>query len=352
MSVDSRYQKDGTARALLVTAAIFIILAGIKMSANILVPFLLSVFIAIICNPLVNKASQYKIPKVISVTLVILLFVLIALSLASLVGQSLNQLSQSLPEYRAQLNKQFMWVSDILAKFNVQISNELVTEYFDPAAALGLATNMLSGLGNVMANMFLIIITVIFMLFEASSLPIKFHFALDDPQMRQKQIDRFLASVNHYIAIKTLVSIATGICVSLMLWLFGLDFYLLWGVLAFLLNYIPNIGSIIAAIPAMSLAILQLGLPEAGLIGLGYMVINMVMGNMVEPRYLGKGLGLSTLVVFLSLIFWGWLLGTVGMLLSIPLTMIIKIALESSEEGKWFAVLLSGDEILAQKQQE
>jgi AI-2 transport protein TqsA len=130
------------------------------------------------------------------------------------------------------------------------------------------------------------------------------------------------------------------------LWVFGLDFFLLWGVLAFLLNYIPNIGSIIAAVPAMSLAVLQLGPAAAGFIGLGYLTINTVMGNVVEPRYLGRGLGLSTLVVFISLIFWGWLLGTVGMLLSVPLTMIIKIALENSAEGSWFAVLLSGDEEL------
>ena len=165
------------------------------------------------------------------------------------------------------------------------------------------------------------------MLFEASSLPRKVHLALDDPQMRMRQIDQFLSSVNHYLAIKTLVSIGTGVLVSLMLWMFGLDFFLLWGVLAFLLNYIPNIGSIIAAVPAMSLAILQLGPGAAGAIGLGYLFINTLMGNVVEPRYLGKGLGLSTLVVFLSLIFWGWLLGTVGMLLSVPLTMIIKIGL-------------------------
>ncbi len=342
----SANKQGGAVKALLVTAAIFIILAGLKLAANILVPFLLSVFIAIICNPLVAKASKYKIPKSISVVLVILIFVSIALSLAGLVGKSLNELSQLLPEYRAQLKVHFFWITAQLAHFNILISTDLIIEYFDPAAALGLAADMLSGLGNVMANLFLIIITVVFMLFEASSLPIKFHFALDDPQMRQKQIDRFISSVNHYIAIKTIVSVATGLTVALMLYLFGLDFFLLWGVLAFLLNYIPNIGSIIAAVPAMSLAILQLGLGEAGAIGLGYLVINMVMGNIVEPRFLGKGLGLSTLVVFLSLIFWGWLLGTVGMLLSIPLTMIIKIALESSTEGRWFAVLLSGDELV------
>lgn len=333
-----------TVKVLVVTAALFIVLAGIKVSANILVPFLLAAFIAIICNPLIAKASEYKVPKPLSVTFVILLFVGIALSLAGLVGKSLNELSLLLPEYRAQLTEQFSWLTAKLAEFNIQVSSSLLVEYFDPAAAMGLAADMLSGLGGVMANLFLIIITVVFMLFEASSMPKKLHLALDDPEMRLKQIDRFLASVNNYLAIKTLVSIATGVCVSVMLWAFGLDFFLLWGVFAFLLNYIPNIGSIIAAVPAVSLAILQLGPAQAGAIGIGYLVINTVMGNVVEPRYLGKGLGLSTLVVFLSLIFWGWLLGTVGMLLSVPLTMIIKIGLESSHEGQWFAVLLSGDE--------
>ncbi len=336
---------SGVLKALLVTAALFVVLAGIKTATNILVPFLLSTFIAIICNPLVIKAEKYRIPKGLAILLVIVMFVVVVLSLASLVGKSLSELSALMPEYREQLKGQLAWLIEKLASFNIVLSSALVAEHVDPAAAMGLAANMLSGLGNVMANLFLIIITVIFMLFEAPLLSQKLHLAFDDPQMRLRQIDRFLSSVNNYLAIKTLVSIGTGICVSTMLWLFGLDFPLLWGVLAFLLNYIPNIGSIIAAVPAMSLAILQLGAPEAGFIGLGYLVINTVMGNVVEPRYLGRGLGLSTLVVFLSLIFWGWLLGTVGMLLSVPLTMIIKIALESTKEGRWFAVLLSGDDL-------
>lgn len=330
-------------------AAVFIIFAGIKTAANILVPFLLSLFIAIICNPIVAKASEYRIPKAIAVIIVIGLFLSIALSLAGLVGKSLNELSELIPQYRMQLKEQFVWLTGFLAKYNLQISSSILLEYFDPAVAMGMAANMLSGFGSVMTNLFLIVLTVVFMLFEASSFPIKLHFALDDPDMRLKQIERFLASVNNYIAIKTMVSIATGIIVSTMLWAFGLDFYLLWGVLAFLLNYIPNIGSIIAAIPAVTLAVLQLGLGEAGAIGIGYVMINMIMGNMVEPRYLGKGLGLSTLVVFLSLIFWGWLLGTVGMLLSVPLTMIVKIACENSPEGRWISILLSDEETVVEE---
>lgn len=341
--------KNNVLKVLLISAAIVVILAGVKTATNLLVPFLLSMFIAMVFNPIVVKASHYKIPKIVSVFIVIALFVILGMSLAGLVGTSLNELSGQLPQYREQLKGEFSWLIEKLATFNIHISSALFIEYFDPAAAMGLATNILGGLGGVMANMFLIILTTVFMLFEAPSIPKKVHIALDDPTMRLGQIDRFLASVNNYLAIKTLVSVGTGLSVSAMLWAFGLDFYPLWGVLAFLLNYIPNIGSIIAAVPAMSLALLQLSPTAAGLIGLGYLLINTVMGNVVEPRFLGKGLGLSTLVVFLSLIFWGWLLGTAGMLLSVPLTMIFKIGLESSEEGRWLAVLLSGDEIETEK---
>jgi len=334
---------SGIVNVLLIIATIFIILAGIKTATNILVPFLLSIFIAIVCKPLINKMIKYGIPKSIAIMLVIMIFLIIVLSLAGLIGQSLQQLSQLMPTYRIQLQQQFTWLINKLAAYNITLSSAVIMNYFDPSAAMGMAAKMLSSVGNVMANLFLIILTVIFMLAEAAQLPKKLHFAFDDPQMRMSQIDKFLASVNHYLAIKTVVSIITGIAVAIMLWAFGLNFYLLWGVLAFLLNFIPNIGSIIAALPAMSLAMLQLGLPSAGLIGIGFMVINTVMGNVIEPRYLGKGLGLSTLVVFLSLVFWGWLLGTVGMLLSVPLTMIIKIALENSAEGRWLSILLSAE---------
>ena len=346
--MDLAIKNTGIIKVLIVLASLVIILAGIKTATNILVPFLLSIFIAIICNPIVNKAAEYKIPKTVAVIFVIAMFVGIGMSIAGLIGNSLNELSLKTPEYREQLTIQFSGVIDKLAENKIFLSKKLIMQYLDPGAAMGFAADMLSGVGSIMANLFLIVLTTVFMLFEASSIPAKLHLALKDPDMKMMKIDRFLSSVNQYLAIKTWVSIATGCLVSLMLWIVGLDFFLLWGVVAFLLNYIPNIGSIIAAVPAVLLALVQLDPATALFIGVGYMTINTVMGNMVEPKFLGKGLGLSTLVVFLSLIFWGWLLGTVGMLLSVPLTMIIKIALESSAEGEWFSVLL-GDESQAEE---
>ena len=330
-------------KVLLILASLVIVLAGVKVASAIVVPFLLSLFIALACSPIISWANRYKIPRAIAVVLVILLIVVFGFVLAGLVGQSMTEFSQNMPKYRTQLANEFSWLIGRLDTFNIKLDKQQILSYLDPGMAMNMASNLLSSLGGVLTNFFLILLIVVFMLFEAESIPKKIHIALDDPDMKMQQVDKFMQSVKNYLAIKTLVSLGTGLIIGLWLYFLGLDHVLLWAMLAFLLNYIPNIGSIIAAIPAVLLALVQLGAPTAGLVGLGYIVTNTVMGNGVEPRFMGRGLGLSTLVVFLSLLFWGWLLGTVGMLLSVPLTMIVKIALESSENTRWIALLLASE---------
>ena len=143
--------------------------------------------------------------------------------------------------------------------------------------------------------------------------------------------------------IKTAVSAVTGTVVGLWVAALGLDFALLWGLVAFLLNFIPNLGSIIAAIPAVLLAMVQFGPGRAAVIAAGYLVVNIVFGSVVEPMLMGRRLGLSTLVVFASLVFWGFVWGPVGMLFSVPLTMVVKIALENSKDFRWVAVMLDAN---------
>jgi len=338
----------GVNKSLIVFAALVVVLAGIKAASVIIIPFILAAFIAIVCNPLIKFFARYSIPKGIAVMLVVLIIVGLGVSLGGLVGQSVNDFSQQLPDYKAKLQEDFVWLVDLASQYNILINKDQILSMFDPGKMVDVATNMLTGLGGVMANMFLIILTVVFMLFEGPMLRNKIHAALKDPDNKMKQIDRFLESINSYLAIKTLVSLGTGIIAAFYLWILDVDYFVLWGVLAFMFNYIPNIGSIIAAVPAVLLALITQGPLIAGLVGAGYLTINTVMGNIIEPKFMGKGLGLSTLVVFLSLIFWGWLLGTVGMLLSVPLTMIVKIALEASEEGKWIATMLGSGEKIEQ----
>ena len=329
-----------TLRFMLTMACLVIVLAGIKAASVVLIPFLLSVFIAITINPVISKLVIWRIPRFIAILLVLSVLLVIGFSCAAVVGQSFNDFSTSLPEYQQQLMNQFHKLVNKLALFNIEIDKNMLSAYFDPAIAMKMVGNLLSGFGGVMTNLFLILLTVIFVLFEVPDVKRKVHIALHDPEMKLKHIDKFLDSVKDYVAIKAMVSLLTASCVGVLLWILEIDYLFLWSVLAFFLNFIPNIGSIIAAVPAVLLALVLQGPAIAGMAAIGYVSINTLVGNVIEPRYMGKGLGLSTLAVFLSLIFWGWLLGSVGMLLSVPLTMIVKIALEANEESQWLAVLL------------
>jgi len=260
--------------------------------------------------------------------------------LGALIGNSIRDFSQELPGYQTRLQSEFASLIAWFAGFGIDMSGIQILDYFDPGAAMRLAASTLAGFGGVLTNAFLIVLTVVFILLEASSLPRKIHAALDRPGASLGGFKQFVDNVQRYMAIKSAASVVTGTVIAGGLWLIGVDYPLLWGVLAFLLNYVPNIGSIIAAVPVVLLALVQLGTLSALLTAVLYGAVNMIIGNAVEPRFMGRGLGLSTLVVFLSLVFWGWVLGPVGMLLSVPLTITVKIALESSSESHWLAVLL------------
>ncbi|MGC9325355.1 MAG: AI-2E family transporter, partial [Desulfomonilia bacterium] len=220
------------------------------------------------------------------------------------------------------------------------ISDRYFTDLLNPGAAMQIVANILSGLSSVLTNALLILFTVVFILLEVSSIPIKLQAAFSNPTSSLATFARIFSSVKRYLVLKTYISLATGVAVTIWLTILDRNYPILWGFVAFLFNYIPNIGSIIAAIPPLLLALINTGPVASLMVGLGYLVINVSFGNLIEPRVMGQGLGLSTLVVFVSLVFWGWVLGPVGMLLSVPLTMIVKITMESFESTRWIAILL------------
>jgi AI-2 transport protein TqsA len=159
--------------------------------------------------------------------------------------------------------------------------------------------------------------------------------------------------IRHYLSIKTITSLLTGVLIAIGVALIGLDYPILWGLLAFLLNYIPNIGSFIAAIPAVAFALVQLGYDGALWTAGIFIMVNIVIGNVVEPKIMGKGMGLSTFVVFFALIFWGFILGPIGMFLSVPLTMIIKLITTRNPNTRWIAIILgTGEEAMAKLQKD
>lgn len=318
-----------------------IILTGIRFAADIIVPFILALFIAVILNPLVQRMGRIRLPRVVAITLLISVIVLGMVLLLAYLGTSLNELTRTLPQYRSSLAVPLQQLEPWLQRAGIGVSVEDLLKYIDPNAAMSLVTGLLAQLSNAMSAIFLLLLTVVFMLLEVPQLPAKLQPLMSRPAEGMGAIQRAVDSVSRYLVLKTAISIITGLVVWGMLAALGVRFAFIWGLLAFALNYIPNIGSVLAALPPIAQVLVFNGFYDALIVLGGYLLVNLVFGNILEPRVMGRGLGLSTLVVFLSLIFWGWLLGPVGMLLSVPLTIIVKIALEQTEGGRSIALLLS-----------
>ncbi|TYO98162.1 putative PurR-regulated permease PerM [Geothermobacter ehrlichii] len=344
--------KDGRALWMLAGLAAFVVVvAGLREASALIIPFLLAVFIAVVCAPPVFWLAKRRVPTPVAVLLVVLFIWLLGGSFAALFGTSLNEFTSSLPDYQSRLQHEFTSLLAWLEQHGLKAHTSTLREQIDPGAAMRLASRMLTSFGGILTNAFLIMVTVIFILLEAASFPGKLQRAFGNTEKTLNAFGEFARGLNRYLAIKSLLSLMTGGLVWLALTLFGVDFPLLWGLLAFMLNYVPTIGSIVAAVPGVLLTLVQYGGARALAVAAVYVALNIGIGSMLEPKVMGRGVGLSTLVVFVSLVFWGWVFGPIGMLLSVPLTMTLKIALEASENTRWLAVLL-GPEVVAEQKGE
>lgn len=326
---------------LVVAAAFVIVVSGLKMASSLVVPFLLSVFIAMIVSPLLALLKKRGIPGVAAIALVIMLIMSIGLMLGAVIGSSLDSFREDMPIYSAKLSAMSESLQQWLSARGIAIDATQWQSSFDPSAVMSLVGSTLASFGNVMTNSVMILLTVIFILAENITFAEKLKLARGNANSQQ-WLSKFSDSVQGYLAIKAAISVATGLLIFIWLSIVGVDYAVLWGLLAFLLNFVPTVGSFIAAVPAVLLALVQLGLGPAGLTLGGFVAVNFLMGSALEPRLMGKGLDLSPLVVFVSLVLWGWVLGPVGMLLSIPLTIMIKIALETQPDTRWISIMLGG----------
>lgn len=334
-------------------ASIIIVLAGIKIASTIVVPFLLSLFIAIILSPSYNYFIKKGVSSGISLLIVISLLITFFALVAKLLGSSAIEFNANLGFYEQQLSGHFHKAVEMATQFGLEVPEADLLKIFNPKQIMGFASSIIQGMGSLLTNGFVILLTVVFMLLESNNFVTKItHINATNNSATITHIETILGQIKEYMVLKALISLLTGVIIWIGLILIGTDYPFLWAVLAFMLNFIPNIGSIIAAVPAVLLTFVGLDAISTFMVILLYVFVNVVIGSIVEPRIMGRGLGLSTLVVFLSLLFWGWLLGIVGMLLSIPLTIMAKIILNANEKTKWIAILLgSGNSLSKLKEQ-
>ena len=331
----------GTGQALLAVAAVVVIVAGIRAASAIFVPFLLAAFISLLCAPALFWLQEKGLPAAVALLVVLLGLLGVGAVLGSLLGTSINEFTRSLPSYQVRFAAVVEQVSGTLTRFGIDLGDATGdANPFNPKATLGLVGNLAGNLGSLLNNAFLLFLTVCFILLEAASFPHKVREAFGHSDKVDARISEIGRSIRRYLGIKTLTSIATGFLAYAVLVVLGVKFAPLWGLIAFLLNFVPAIGSVLAAIPAVALALVDQSGQTALLLGIGYLVINIAIGNFLEPRVMGEGMGLSPLVVLISLIFWGWVLGPVGMVLAVPLTVILRITLDSQPHTHWIAILL------------
>jgi predicted PurR-regulated permease PerM len=325
-------------------AILIIIIAGVMASEAVILPILLALFLSIVLTKPILWLRKKKIPNTLAIVIVFVGIILIFMGIGALLGSSITSLSENIPEYEDQFSNIVTSFFGWMDHLGYNLTSRDITSKIDAGKVLKLLTSSLSELGGVMQNSILIMFIAVLMLLELDGFYYKSEVVKEKYGNKSlASLDRIAKSVRQYLWIQTLLSLLTGVLISISLVVIGVDYPILWGIVAFLLNYIPNIGSIIAAIPTILFALIVSGPGAALWTALIYLVINMIIGNMLQPKVMGKGLGLSTLIVFLSLLVWGFIFGTIGMFLSVPLTMTIKIILESNPNTKWMAIIMGSD---------
>ena len=334
-------------KALLGVAAAVVVIAGLRASGPLILPILVAGFLAILSLPVLQWLRQRGLPISLSVVLTVVVVGAVLGIFGLLVNAAVAEARSAAPAYLEQLRDQIVQAQETLRQSS--LADYFAPERLDPAALAetinsilgGVIRGTVVGVATVLSYITLIFLALIFMLAEACIFQEKMTVASTrESWIEMEQVRQIALEVQHYLGIKTAVSLATGTVIFLWTWLAGLDFPLFWGLSAFVLNYIPTLGSILAGAPAVVLALVQQGVGLAGVVALGYLVTNIGLGNLLEPRLMGIRFRLSTLVVFLSLLFWGFVWGPLGMLLSVPLTRSLLIVLEHSGNFDWLIVLL------------
>jgi len=336
-----QHKAQNITEVFLLLASMFIILASLKTASVIIVPFLISLAFAIMLSPLLNRLTTFHIPKVFSIVIIILIAVIPIISLITHAGSQAHQLLLHMDDLKLQMLNSINKFIDFSSKFGFDIKKEDIILAIDQSNITEIIKNLIKQAGNQFSNIFIILFTIIFMLLESDSFYHKVIYIQQKYHTDATSLLQNIEKIKSYFLIKAKTSLLTALWILAVLYFYDIKYFYLWATLAFFFNFIPVVGSIFAAIPPILLTLLSQEWLNALYITIWYIIINITIGNILEPKIMGKGLGLSALVIFLSMNFWGWMFGPAGMILSVPLTMSMQFMFAKYETTQWFSLLLS-----------
>lgn len=322
-------------------AAFVIIVAAIKSASEIVVILLLAIFISSIISSFLKFLASYKIPKLPAYFIVFVVIFLLSFLLLYMINNSLGNFAQNLPIYDEKIKGMTLSILKELQDLGFKINKDEIISMINFTSVFKFTTDFISNIGVIFSKSLLVFIGVAFILSESKIFSKKLNLVLKNDKDKIHRFTIFSNNMQKYFTVKTFTSLLTGFFIYLVLIYYDIDYPLLWATIGFLFNFIPVVGSIIAAIPAILLSLMNLDINSVVWLTVIYVVINISISNVIEPKLMGKELGLSPMVIFFSLIFWGWVLGIVGMFLAVPITMTLKIAFESTESTKWIAIFMS-----------
>ncbi|RXJ85257.1 AI-2E family transporter [Arcobacter sp. CECT 8985] len=322
-------------------ATAVVIIAGIKASSEIVIILLLSVFIASILSAFLKVLENRSVPKLLAYIILLFVLTIITLLLAYMVNTSLSSFSQNLPTYEVKIKSSIVKIISYIESFGFTVNKEQILKALNFSYFFNFTTGLLGNISAIFSKALLVLIGIAFILSETKVFEKKLKVIFKSDNNRLTNFKLFSQNLQKYFIVKTFTSFLTGLFIFITLIFFDIEYPILWAVIAFLFNFIPVIGSIVAAIPAVLLSLITGNFEITLWLILIYMIVNITISNVLEPKFMGKELGLSPMIIFFSLIFWGWILGIVGMFLAVPITMTLKIAFESTRNTKWIGVLLS-----------
>ncbi|WP_440955275.1 AI-2E family transporter [Methanosarcina sp. Mfa9] len=336
------YTISTPAKILIYSTAAVLLTLGMKEISNILIPVFFAIFAFLIFFPLVHWLIKKGVSGKISVLLVILFFIIVSVGTAILFVSSLVQLSYQIPDYEIQFQSFLDSISAYLPRFGVSVESLLRSL---ATFAFNVSGDIIAGALSAGSTIVLIFITTTFLLLDSASAPKRVQKEVEDEKARLSHFKQLNRNVVNYMVLRTEVNLLGGIGTAILLLIGRIDFAILWGLLTFLFGYIPYLGFYLAAIPPMLLALFKYGAIGAVAVLAGISIINALVEEVLFPSIAGKGLKLSPTIVFLSLFYWSFILGAAGALIAVPLTMVVKIILESSRETHLMAKLMesSGD---------
>ncbi|HMQ35530.1 MAG TPA: AI-2E family transporter [Chloroflexaceae bacterium] len=334
-------------RPLLIAASVVLVLGAMRIGAPILNPLLLALVITLLCNPIYLWLQRRGLSSWLALLLMVSAFLSGAIVLVGFIGVSLSQLTSRLGIYQALLTEQELALRTWLAGHGLVAADLQFFGLLNSVNLTRILGVMLTGIGNVLGNALLVVVLVLFFLVELPAFQRRLRSDLGEQSPLLGRLRRFGGSVLSYFGIRTYINLVVALGSSLALAALAVPFTPLWGMLIFLLSYIPYIGIPIAALPAVLLALAEHGPVRAGLVILAVTVINSAVENLVAPAMIGRRLSLSPAVVFVAFFFWTWLLGPPGTFLSMPITVLLTVLLDSYEETRWLARLMGSSSLEA-----